>query len=259
MKLTGRQCTVFWEEMLEKSQEFGGAVKNGVPLHNARLIPENGVVPPPMKIFKLLPVFFLMLASCGGSSSDTASDDNEADDGDSTCVSNASPVFANIITDLYQVCPYDYYSSDLAAQYYAKMGGNAGVVDGITTCQGTSRDVEGSISGTWFLDSDGSDGTDENDNGDYRWRLDIALEIDGQIEIGGLSDSKIGFYNDNATWLDPEEVTTSYCYQIYPTADTAQGYAYFNNVSDTQLQVVYNANDVCPDTFPTVSAVTYYR
>jgi len=160
---------------------------------------------------------------------------------------------------LNQVCGYDYMTDDLRSAYFALFGTYNGSVSGTTSCRSASRDVVGTLSGTWFLDSDIGDGTAQVDNGNYRWRLDIAMALDQEIKFGTLGNELKRIYSDYETHKDPATVTTSHCYEFLINPTTPQGYAYFNIVSDSQMQIVYNDTETCPNEFPTSGYVTYYR
>ena len=162
---------------------------------------------------------------------------------------------------LYQVCPYQFFIDELRTEYYALFGGTNEPVEGVVECRGTSRDVEGTLSGTWFLDPDWSNGTARDNDGDHRWRLDIAIELDGEIKIGDLGGRLLRIHDDNSSHVDPETVVSDHCYQLWqtPSEQVPMGYALFNNIGDTTMEVAYGADGLCPESFPSEGFATYYR
>lgn len=162
---------------------------------------------------------------------------------------------------LYQVCPYQYLTESLRNTYYSFFGTPGGEnVSGITECRSTSRDIMGTISGTWFLDRYIDDGTDTTNDGDYRYRLDIASTLTGEVRIGGLGSGQIIIATNNPTYQNPETMTGTHCYEIYQGYDfeNPSNYIYLKNVSGTQLEVQYGIGS-CPGISPTENTIMYYR
>ena len=161
---------------------------------------------------------------------------------------------------LYQVCGAAYFEEGLRAEYYALFGSHSRVVAGIDYCRGTSRDVAGTLSGTWFLDSDGSDGTARLDQGDYRYRIDIAMALDGEIKLGGVGQGLRRVYLGNQTHRDPVEIDGTHCYQMEPRPQEGEGFVFVKVLSGDQLRVAYRAQGLCPSSFPEGgTSATYYR
>lgn len=162
---------------------------------------------------------------------------------------------------LYQVCPYSSYTEDLRDLYYMKLGSTNGPVAGVTNCRGTSRDVSGALSGTWFLDADHTDGTATTNNGVYRYRVDVAQELDGEIKIGGLGSTLLRVGATNSSHSNPESMSASHCYQFWETPSelNSTGYVYFSVTTSTEMLVSYSSTGICPARFPAEDAVTYYR
>jgi hypothetical protein len=161
---------------------------------------------------------------------------------------------------LYQVCGAAYFEPGLRAEYYALFGSYNGSVAGVEDCRGTSRDVAGTLSGTWFLDENGSDGTALVDQGDYRYRIDIAMELDGEIKIGGAGPGLRRVYEGNLTHRDPVEITGTHCYQMEPRPQEGEGFVFVEVLAGDRLRVAYRAQGLCPTSFPEGgTSATYYR
>lgn len=64
----------------------------------------------------------------------------------------------------------------------------------------------------------------------------------------------------NSTYLKPEEVTVSHCYDLTnPQPSVSEGYLFFNIVSAMEMQVFHSTTGACPASFPAAGFKTFYR
>lgn len=154
---------------------------------------------------------------------------------------------------VYSQCPYDYFTSDLKAKYYAKIG-EVGEISGVRSfmpsenCGELSHDKPGTASGGWFQ------GESTDTQGDYLAisrqgkRVDIALKKDGTFD----QDSK---FRDYAPKVYPENIRVgqAVCYQDYQNR-----WVFVKLVSDNQLSFAKGGGS-CPATFPTAQATLWER
>lgn len=146
-------------------------------------------------------------------------------------------------TKLNSVCPYDYFTGSLRAEYasrFVSIGGDA--VSG-AACR-TLTDVVGTgggVAGEWFLD--GGTPTDE-----YPTRLAIGLDLTGTVvRVGRLS---TGF--DVVGGIDPRTVTSSVCY-------AASGRHLAIRLRPPSGADVAAASGPCPMSFPAAGSRAYAR
>jgi len=146
---------------------------------------------------------------------------------------------------LHGLCPYDLYSDEMKAGYSALFGSLGGILVPGSECRNPSRDVPGTASGMWYLDS-GSNDT-------YGSQFALASTLDGSVRWGGVSP---GTHEDAISPTDPANITAgeSFCYSDAFNPDT---YLFVKLLSATELAVSYNSGD-CPESFPD-SYVTYLR
>jgi hypothetical protein len=149
-------------------------------------------------------------------------------------------------------CPYQYYSEEMAQEYYSRFGGlNAtGMATGTELDCDLEPDQLGSLSGGWFREvfSDNSGG-----GPGVGWGLTVVREADGNIAINGEG-TGIRTSPDSPTYADPKEVTGEHCYEHYSHPPR---YAYLSLISDTEVAVVFGEGS-CPPQMPAGSE-TFYR
>ncbi len=144
-------------------------------------------------------------------------------------------------TALYANCPYDYFTPDLRDQMYALLpeGG----------CGSASRDVPGSLAGTWFAKL-----TSE----DFRAGPSLAVGLShvpgGHFVVVVSEGAGIRVYPGEPTFVEPALVTEEHCYQ---GSSTPTQYAFFRLLSDLELAVAFGEG-TCPLEFPQAYKA-YYR
>lgn len=155
-------------------------------------------------------------------------------------------------------CIFDYYEDPkIKESFYALLGTNK---PGETKDCGTpSKDKIGTISGLWHLKKDGIDFGSYN--GDYADPFSVYIRADKSIMIYEMAKKTFTIYPSNPTYKNPEEITSSHCYQLTDNwnPDIPKGYAFFKVDSDTQMFMVYSSSGSCPATFPEGQAKIYYR
>jgi len=142
---------------------------------------------------------------------------------------------------LYQVCPYNYYNEPLKSQFYsifADPGGTLAVVD---NCDPT-KDVLGAAAGQWFDVSDIETGRPE---------IGIAMLPGNTVEISTAS-SVLRVPTENASWVDPELMTTSHCY-----VDSGDWF-YLEILADGLQMALASGAGSCPNSMPE-NATIFYR
>ena len=128
------------------------------------------------------------------------------------------PVPAKLNSFRTGVCPFDPFREELRAEYEDVFGSVSGDVVPGAACGDDSEDIDGSLSGTWFLEGAPDD--------DHAEAVVLVLDVDEQPRLGGVGasfgdftvegpppgevdegcydDSEIGF---NWFWLDPDDDT----------------------------------------------------
>ncbi|MDP3993072.1 MAG: hypothetical protein Q8Q05_02580 [bacterium] len=150
------------------------------------------------------------------------------------------------------VCPFDYYESATATSYLALMG--ATKAGQTTACGNVSKDVAGTLSGMWHFDNKDGELREAQD-GNFASPLSVYKNSAGQVIIDQLNNRR----SDIEQGTDPAKVTDSQCYGLVNDQVRAAGYAYFNLVSPTEMQLAYSSSGFCPVSFPGTDAKTYYR
>lgn len=159
---------------------------------------------------------------------------------------------------LYSVCPYDFFTSELKAQYYAKLGKPSGTgLIKARACGNLSHDIAGTASGGWFK------GASTDKRGEY---LAVARQYD---------DVMVAYRKDGDAFASREDVQSGK--PILNIADASPGkypadikpgdsvcysggnrWAYLRLVSSTTLSVADGSGE-CPAEFPQSSAETWER
>ncbi len=160
---------------------------------------------------------------------------------------------------LHVICPYDLYTGDMREAYYDLFGGGFLTRTGIRDCGTVERDINGTISGMWFLDEVPLRSVhDTVKEGIYGSPMPIA--DDGErIVVGRIDEANIWIAHDNPTYKDPTEVTDEHCYQNMLTPETHDGYVYFKVISDMEMRAFISETGSCPESFPGEGWVSYYR
>jgi hypothetical protein len=162
---------------------------------------------------------------------------------------------------LHTVCPYDLFEPAKKAAYYAKLGSVTGVPIPGTSCGTVERDVVGTPAGQWFFDSVvvAGPGVLQKD-GFYGNPFPNIIAPDSTVMFGHIGPANdVRIQRNNPTWKRPQDITTEWCYQIYPTPTTPEGWLWLKMESPLKLNVAYNPTGSCPANFPTSGFKTYYR
>ncbi len=156
-------------------------------------------------------------------------------------------------------CPYDKYDQPLKGSYTALIAGFGQTPTGNMGCGTVMHDKVGTIAGVWFPNSDPRTGVYTGaPDGYYGSPLSAFLGEDKIVYLGNLNNSALRVDPSNPTYKDPETITTSHCFQNYPTPDKPDGYAFYQVVSNTEMRVAYSPSGVCPSSMPTAYK-SYYR
>lgn len=148
-------------------------------------------------------------------------------------------------------CPFDFYPDEMKNKFMKLMGYNKPGQS--QSCGNPSKDVAGTLSGMWHLSSDPKTGTSEQIDGVYASPLSVFKNSAGEVTIDQVNNQRLDIPPNNKTNQNPKEITGEHCYQL------TSGYAYFKVISSTQMQFAYSSSGICPTTFPTAQAKTYYR
>lgn len=162
---------------------------------------------------------------------------------------------------LHIVCPFQFFTPAIRAEYEALLGApGGGPVEG-TSCGSVAVDVVGSIAGQWFWNEDSSSGIGPLALEDgYGNPHPIVLNPDRSITFGNVGPSIQGvrIYDTDPTWHPPSEVTGEHCYQINPLG-TPEGYLYYALTSSNEMTLYYGSSGSCPSTRPSSGGHVYYR
>ena len=152
------------------------------------------------------------------------------------------------------ICPFSFYSDEMKQEYINLLGfSEAGQT---TDCGCASRDVAGTLSGIWWLSTEG---TDIEEQGMYTSPLMIYSNSAGGTSLGYVNKKRYKINSENPTNKDPATITNEHCYSLISAWDgSSEGYAYFKIISDTEMQLATGTSGTCPSTFPE-EYVTYYR
>ena len=159
------------------------------------------------------------------------------------------------------LCPYNFYPEDMKKEYLALFGyweRDKLIYYSDPECGDISRDVIGTASGYWYLDS----GTDKI----YNEPLIIVSSFDGSVGWAGVGEP-IGFFEDRGGFdnsyegefiIVPEKLTIeqSECYAN--ERDSNGEFLFVKVLSDTELAVFYGEGN-CPSSFPEEGYKVYVR
>jgi hypothetical protein len=162
---------------------------------------------------------------------------------------------------LHVVCPYDLFVPAKKAAYYALISSVGGIPYPGAGCGTVSRDSLGTPAGQWWFDSSFTAGSRPlRKEGFYGDPMQVITGPDSTILIGHTGpNNDIRFQRSNATWKKPETLTTEWCYQVYPTPTTPDGWLWLRMDRADKMSVAYNPTGTCPSTFPAGGFKTYYR
>jgi len=159
------------------------------------------------------------------------------------------------------LCPYSFYPEDMKKEYLALFGyweRDEIIYYSDPECGDISRDVIGTASGYWYLDS----GTDKI----YNEPLIIVSSLDGSVGWTGVGEP-VGFFEDRGGFdnsyvaefiIVPEELTIGQS-ECYVDENEASKESIFVKVlSDTELAVFYSEGK-CPNSFPEEGYKVYVR
>lgn len=157
---------------------------------------------------------------------------------------------------VYAQCPYDYFTDELKAKYYAKIGEAIEKSTGrefipAEGCGQLSHDKSGTISGGWFK------GESTDTKGDY-----LAIARTTKSKMVNVAIKKDGLFGPDSDLRDyspkayPEDIKVGQevCYQD----QNANMWAYVKLLSDTQLAFA-RGNGSCPASFPQNLSETWER
>lgn len=152
------------------------------------------------------------------------------------------------------VCPFDFYPDEMKQEYINLLGFNE--PGQATDCGTASKDVAGTLSGIWWLSTDGCE---IEEQGMFTSPLFIYNNSAGWTSLGYVNKKRYKITSDNPTNKDPATVTDEHCYKLLSAWDgSSEGYAYFKIISDTEMRLATGTSGTCPNTFPD-EYVTYYR
>ncbi|MCD6023403.1 MAG: hypothetical protein K0Q91_319 [Fibrobacteria bacterium] len=162
---------------------------------------------------------------------------------------------------LHVVCPYDLFVPAKKAAYYDLISSVGGIPYPGAGCGTVSRDSLGTPAGQWWFDSAFTPGSRPlRKEGFYGDPMQVITGPDSTIMIGHTGpNNDIRFQRSNATWKKPETLTTEWCYQVYPTPTTPDGWLWLRMDRADKMSVAYNPTGTCPSTFPAGGFKTYYR
>ena len=159
---------------------------------------------------------------------------------------------------IYSVCPYDFFTAKLKAQYYAKLGKPAGTgFIKAATCGDPMHDVAGTLSGGWFK------GTSTDKKGEY---LAIARQYD-EVTVAYRKDGDAFNTREDVQKGRPYLNITDMTPGIYPEGVLPGGsicysgnnmWTYISLTSSTSLKLAKGAGE-CPAAFPESGAETWIR
>jgi len=152
------------------------------------------------------------------------------------------------------ICPFKFYPDEMQQEYINLFGfEEAGQT---TDCGCASRDVEGTLSGIWWISPEG---TDIEGKEMITSPLFIYSNSAGGTSLGYVNNKRYKIRAENPTNKDPATITDKHCYTLISAWDgSSEGYAYFKIISNTEMQLATSTNGECPSTFPT-EYTTYYR
>ena len=152
------------------------------------------------------------------------------------------------------ICPFQFYPDEMKQEYINLLGfDEAGET---ADCGCASRDVVGTLSGIWWLSTEG---TDIGEKGMFTTPLFIYSNSAGGTSLGFVNKKRYKIRAENPTNKDPATVIDEHCYNLISVWDgSSEGYAYFKIISDTKMQLATGTNGACPNSFPE-EYITYYR
>lgn len=157
------------------------------------------------------------------------------------------------------VCPWNLFESNKRDAYLATMGAQTGFRVAGAGCGTIERDVAGTPAGQWFRSQAVQSSMPFGKDGDYGDPLPIVFGVDSTVYIGHTGPTNdIRIANNNPTWRNPASITTSHCYQII-SGSTSSGWLWLRMNSETQMDVSYSNDGLCPTAFPATGFVSYYR
>lgn len=162
---------------------------------------------------------------------------------------------------LHTVCPYDLFESSKKAAYYGMLGTVTGVPIAGIGCGTVERDVIGTPAGQWFFDSAFVTGPGVlKVDGFYGDPFPIIVMPDSTIDIGHTGPAgDVRVQRTNPTWKRPQDITTEWCYQLYSTPSTAEGWLWLKMLRADKMNAAFSATGTCPSSFPATGFKTYYR
>jgi hypothetical protein len=158
-------------------------------------------------------------------------------------------------------CPYEYFEPTIRDAYLARMGTHGTGLIGPGTCRSVSRDVAGTLAGSWFWNEDATYDVFGAREGNYPNTIAVIEDQGQYVAIANLGPfiQQHRVFPDDATYLVPESVTDRHCYQLYLGNEGPNGYVDFDLLTPTSVRVVYSETSTCPEVFNGENGRTYYR
>lgn len=162
---------------------------------------------------------------------------------------------------LHVVCPYDLFEPAKKSAYYALIGSVSGTPVPGAGCGTVERDVIGTPAGQWFFDSAFVVGPGVlAKDGYYGDPFPNIIGPDSTVMFGHIGPSNdFRISRDNPTWKRPQDITTGWCYQGYPTPSSPDGWLWLQMVAPTKMNAAFSPTGSCPGTFPDSGYKSYYR
>jgi hypothetical protein len=161
---------------------------------------------------------------------------------------------------LHVVCPYDLYAGAKKDAYYALLGATSGVPVPGAGCGTVERDVAGTPAGQWFFDSTGTAPAMLQKDGFYGDPFPNIIGPDSTVYFGHLGpNNDVRIERSNPTWKRPRDIATEWCYQVYPTPTTTDGWVWLKMERADKMLAAYGNTGACPAQFPASGFKAYYR
>jgi len=162
---------------------------------------------------------------------------------------------------LHTVCPYDLFEPAKKSTYYNLLGTVTGTPIAGIGCGTVERDVIGTPAGQWFFDSAFVAGPGVlGKDGDYGDPLPLIVMPDSTLDIGHLGPAgDVRIQRGNPTWKRLQDITTEWCYQLYPTPTTPDGWLWLKMRRADKMDVGFSSTGTCPSNFPASGFKSYYR
>lgn len=162
---------------------------------------------------------------------------------------------------LHTVCPYDLFEPSRKAAYYDLLGSVTGIPVPGAGCGTVERDVIGTPAGQWFFDSTFVQGPGQlQKDGFYGDPFPNIIGPDSTVYFGHIGPANdLRIQRNNPTWKRPQDITTEWCYQGYPTPSAPDGWLWLKMMTATKMHAAYGDTGTCPAQFPASGFKAYFR